>query len=330
MIEKLLSISPKNMDAAFLINSGAEAVENAAKICMRKRPGSKFGISFQGGFHGRTLGALSLTNSNKVQKKGYLRLPYLRLPFDDDAGEILERMLRIEASADEIAFIILEHVQGEGGYNVAPKKMVADVRRIAKANGIPYIADEVQCGMGRTGKWWAFENYGIVPDVFTSAKALQVAAVVSEKSMFPNDPGAISSTWGGGHIIDLAMGMKTIEVIRRDKLLESNARLGKSMLRRLVEIPGTRNPRGLGLMLACDLPNPDFRDDVVAECATRGLLVLGCGRMGIRVIPPYVTKEEEAMEGLEIIEDSIKECGRKGFAHKGAICDFVHCGKTIS
>jgi 4-aminobutyrate aminotransferase len=330
MIETLLSISPKNMDAAFLINSGAEAVENATKICMRKRPGSKFGIAMESGWHGRTLGALSLTNSNKVHKKGYMRLPSLRLPFDESAGERFERILHAEASADEIAFIIIEHVQGEGGYNIAPKKMVEDVRRIAKENNIPYIADEVQCGMGRTGKWWAFENYGIVPDVFSCAKALQVGAVVSEKSTFPNDPGAISSTWGGGHIIDLAMGMKTVEVIKRDKLLEKNARLGKSLLTRLIEIPGAMNPRGLGLMLAFDLKTKDLRDDVVAECATRGLLVLGCGRAGIRVIPPYVTSDEAAMEGMQIIEDSIRDCSKKGFSHKGAICDFIRCGTTIS
>jgi 4-aminobutyrate aminotransferase len=284
----------------------------------------------ENGWHGRTLGALSLTNSNKVHKKGYMRFPSLRLPYDDSAGERLERILRAEASADEIAFIIIEHVQGEGGYNIAPKKMVEDVRRIAKTNGIPYIADEVQCGMGRTGKWWAFENYGIVPDVFSCAKALQVGAVVSEKSMFPNDPGAISSTWGGGHIIDLAMGMKTIEIIKRDKLLEKNVRLGKSMLKRLTEITGAINPRGLGLMIAFDLHTKDFRDDVIAECAMRGLLVLGCGPKGIRIIPPYVTSTDAAMEGLQIIEESIKECGRKGFTHKGAICDFVHCGTTIS
>lgn len=330
MIESLLSISPKGMDAAFLINSGAEAVENAIKICMRKRPGTKFGISMESGWHGRTLGALSLTNSNKVHKEGYMRLPMLRLPYDQGAGEEFERMIRAEASPGEIGFLIIEHVQGEGGYNIADRKMVADLRRIAQENGIPYISDEVQAGMGRTGRWWAFENYGIVPDVFTCAKALQVGAVVSSKPMFPNDPGAISSTWGGGHVLDLALGMKTIEIIRRDRLLESNARLGKTMLKRLQEIEGIQNPRGLGLMLAFDLPTKEKRNDVVAECAKRGLLVLGCGRSGIRIIPPFVTKEEDAMAGLRIIEDAVKECSRKGFAHSGPICDFIHCGNMVS
>ncbi len=327
LIEDLTGISPKPLDTAFLINSGAEAVENAMKICMRKRPGTKFGISMQSGWHGRTLGALSLTNSNKVHKKGYMRLPMLRLPYDESAGEELERVLRSEAAADEVGFLIIEHVQGEGGYNVAPKAMVADLRRMAGEHGIPYISDEVQAGMGRTGRWWAFEHYGIEPDVFTCAKALQVAAVVSRKEMFPNDPGAISSTWGGGHILDMALGMKTIEIIKKDKLLEKNARLGKYMLSALEDIGGIDNQRGLGLMMAFDLPDIEMRDNVIAECAKSGLLLLGCGHSGIRLIPPYVTRKEDADKAMEIIERSVKECRRKGFSHTGPICDFIHCGR---
>ncbi len=328
LIEDLTGISPKPLDTAFLINSGAEAVENAMKICMRQRPGTKFGISMQSGWHGRTLGALSLTNSNKVHKKGYMRLPMLRLPYDESAGAELERVLRSEAAPEEVGFLIIEHVQGEGGYNVAPKGMVADLRRIAKENGIPYISDEVQAGMGRTGKWWAFEHYGIEPDVFTCAKALQVAAVVSRKEMFPNDPGAISSTWGGGHILDMALGMKTIERIKKEKLLEKNARLGKYMLSALEDIGGIDNQRGLGLMMAFDLPGIELRDNVIAECAKNGLLLLGCGQSGIRLIPPYVTQKEDADKAMEIIDGSVKECRRKGFSHTGPICDFIHCGRV--
>jgi 4-aminobutyrate aminotransferase len=136
MLETLTSISPKGMDSAFLINSGAEAVENAIKICMRKRPGTKFGISMERGWHGRTLGALSLTNSNYVHKKNYMRLPMMRLPYDESACERLDRIIHAEASPEEIGFIIIEHVQGEGGYNIAPKKMVQDLRKIASDHGI--------------------------------------------------------------------------------------------------------------------------------------------------------------------------------------------------
>ncbi len=330
MIEELVSVSPRGMDAAFLINSGAEAVENAIKICMRRRPATKFGISMESGWHGRTLGALSLTNSNRAHKAGYMRFPMMRLPFDEAAPACLERILRSEASAEEIGFLIIEHVQGEGGYNIAPKKMVVELRKITERAGIPYIADEIQCGMGRTGKWWGFEHYGITPDVFTGGKALQAGAVVSSRKRFPNSAGAISSTWGGGHIIDLAMGMRTIEVIRRERLLRSNAALGGRMLRRLHEIRGVSNQRGLGLMLALDLPDAAMRDNVIVECARNGLLVLGCGRRGIRIIPPYVTGDDDADAGLGILEAAVKKCREHRFRHSGAICEFIHCGRHIA
>jgi 4-aminobutyrate aminotransferase len=327
MIEEITDIAPRGFDSAFLINSGAEAVENAIKICMRKRPGTKFGISMERGWHGRTLGALSLTNSNYVHKRGYMRLPMVRLPYNENAAERLDRLLRTEASPDEIGFVMVEHVQGEGGYNIAPKRMVEDLRRITHDNGIPYIADEVQSGVGRTGRWWAFEHYGITPDIFTSAKALQVAAVVAPHSMFPREPGAISSTWGGGHIIDMALGIRTIEVIKKDKLLSRNARLGHYMLRCLNDMKGITGQRGLGLMLAFDLPTARLRDNLIAECTARGLILLGCGTKGIRLVPPYVAAKEDVDTAFAVIEAALKRVSVRGFTHHGAICDFVHCGK---
>ncbi|MEW6722214.1 MAG: aminotransferase class III-fold pyridoxal phosphate-dependent enzyme [Candidatus Micrarchaeota archaeon] len=330
MLDTLASISPRHLDTAFLINSGAEAVENAIKICMRKRPGSKLGISMKQGWHGRTLGALSFTNTKKVHKKGYMRLPALRLPYDERAGEELERILRAEASAEEIAFVLIEHVQGEGGYNVAPEGMVREIRKITMEHGIPYVSDEVQSGMGRTGRWWAFEHYSITPDVFSAAKALQVGAVVSSKKMFPDEPGALSSTWGGGHALDLALGARTIEIIKQEKLLSSNRRIGEYALKALQELPGALNPRGLGLMLAFDLTDTETRDDVVAECAKRGLLVLGCGPRGIRLIPPYVVSREDVDAAYSVLADAISSCSRKGFRHTGPICDFIHCGHHIT
>jgi 4-aminobutyrate aminotransferase len=280
----------------------------------------------QNGWHGRTLGALSLTNSNAVHKKNYMRLPMLRLPYSEGADERLERILRSEASADEIGFIIIEHVQGESGYNIAPKKMVEDLRKVAADNGIPYISDEVQAGMGRTGRWWAFEHFGITPDVFTAAKALQVGAVVSKSSMFPHEPGAISSTWGGGHSLDLALGMKTIHVIKKDKLLGRNERMGRYLLGRIRELE-VSGQRGLGLMLAFDLPSASVRDNLIAECAKRGLLLLGCGTKGIRLVPPYIIERDDADLALETIEAALKRISSRGFTHHGPICEFVHCGK---
>ena len=327
MIEELTEISPRGFDSAFLINSGAEAVENAIKICMRKRPGTKFGISMERGWHGRTLGALSLTNSNQVHKRGYMRFPMLRLPYDESAVERFEKMLKTEAAPEEIGFLLIEHVQGEGGYNIAPKKMVEGLRKVASDNGIPYISDEVQSGMGRTGRWWAFEHYGITPDVFTSGKALQVAAVVAPSRMFPHEPGAISSTWGGGHTLDLALGMKTIEIIKKEKLLSKNTKMGKYLLGELESVKGISNRRGLGMMLAFDMPSPAARDRLIAECATNGLLLLGCGMRSVRLVPPYVITEEDADTAISIIEASVKRISAKGFSHHGAICEFVHCGK---
>ncbi|MCH7568315.1 MAG: aspartate aminotransferase family protein [Nanoarchaeota archaeon] len=325
MIESLLDISPgKDFNAAFLVNSGAEAVENAIKICMRSRRKTKFGISMQGAFHGRTVGALSLHHSNPIHRKGYMLLPNFGLPFDDTAGEKLENIIKSKG-VDKVGFVILECFQGEGGYNIASKKMVKDLRKITSKHEIPLICDEVQSGVGRTGKWWAFEYFDVKPEIFTSAKALQVGAVVSSKKMFPNEVGAISSTWGGGHVLDLALGMKTLEVIKKDKLLASNRKNGEYCLKSLQNIDGITSQRGLGLMLAFDLPSARVRDNVVIECAKNGLLVLSCGEKSIRVIPPYVIEKKEIDEGLEIIEKAVKVCAEKGFRHKGKVCDFMEC-----
>lgn len=329
LLESLLSISPKQMNAAFLVNSGAEAVENAIKICMRSRPRKKFLISLKGAFHGRTLGALTLTNSKPVQKKGYMSLPVLHLPFDESAGEELAEIIQ-KHSPEQIASLILECVQGEGGYRVAPQKLVRSLRKITKEYAIPFICDEVQSGMGRSGEWWAFQHYGIVPDAFTAAKALQVGAVVSQKSRFPSETGAISSTWGGGHILDMAMGVKTIEIIKKQKLLERNKKIGTYLLKSLKDMKGAENPRGLGLMTAFDLSSPQFRDNVIIESAKHGLIVLGCGQRGIRVIPPFIIQKEEIDEGIGVLQSAIKKCSQKSFSHSGPICQFMECGQSTS
>ena len=153
---------------------------------------------------------------------------------------------------------------------------------------------------------------------------------MAPKNMFPKEPGAISSTWGGGHVLDLAIGIKTIEIIKKEKMLESNRKMGGYILNRLKDIKNLSNPRGLGLMLAFDIIDHASRDNVVAECAKRGLLVLGCGTRGIRLIPPYVVVKEDVDKALEILEAAIKTCTKRGFNHSGSICDFIHCGKTLS
>jgi 4-aminobutyrate aminotransferase len=309
LMEELISIAPKGMNQAFFINSGAEADENAMKICIRKH-GGVYGVSFEFAFHGRTQGALSFTNSKVVHSKGYWQYPSHRIPFDDSAPEKLEEVIKREGGDENLAFVIMEVMQGEGGYRIGSKEMVRGIRKVTRAHGIPLICDEVQSGMGRTGKWWAFEHYGIKPDVFTSAKALQVGAVVAKKSMFPSDPGAISSTWGGGHILDLAMGVETIRTIKKDKLLDNCKRMGNYLVRELKKLrkdyPHIVNPRGLGLMCAFDLHDKDVRDHMHARMLERGLVTLGTGHSGIRLIPPFIVTKSEIDEAMEVIADSME------------------------
>ncbi len=322
-IEELLSIT-KGMNRAFLVNSGAEAVENCIKIAMRSRPKAKYGLSFDHAFHGRTLGALSLTHSKPVHKKNYLAIPTQTLSFSEHGANELESLIKKD-SKESIAFVILEHIQGEGGYNPAPRKMVTDIRKICRENSIPYIADEVQSGMGRTGEWWAFENFNIKPDIFSSAKALQVGAVVSTKDQFPQEEGAISSTWGGGQIIDMAVGIETIKTIKRDKLLTKNNVNGRHIMKRMQEL-SLLNPRGIGLMCAFDMQNKKIRNDIIIECITNGLVVIGCGERGIRLIPPYIIEKNHIAEAFRIIESAIKKCTKQGFKHSGKICHYLDCG----
>lgn len=329
LIEELVSISPKGMNAGFLVNSGAEAVENAIKISMRRRPKTQFSVSFNGAFHGRTLGALSLHHSKPVHRRGYLLEPNKELPFDETAPDVLKKIIDSNG-ADSIGFVILEHFQGEGGYRIPSNSMVKGIYSIAQKHKIPYIADEVQAGMGRTGKWWSFEHYNVKPDVFSSAKALQVGAVVSSKNNFPSDPGSISSTWGGGHIIDMALGLKTIEIIKRDRLLNRNTVMGNKMLNSLQKIDGLTNPRGRGLMLAFDMPDSITREKFIIEALKNGLVLLGAGERSVRVIPPYVIDQKEIDEGLRVIESTTNKVLKKYFELKGRICDFMDCSYTYT
>lgn len=329
LLEELTGIAPKGLNAAFLVNSGAEAVENAIKICMRSRPGTKFGVALERAFHGRTLGALSLTGSSTVQKRGYLRIPVKRLPYTDEAASRLEQMIEQEAPAEELGFVILECVQGEGGYRFASQKMVRDLRAVTKKHNIPLICDEVQAGMGRTGKWWSFQHFGITPEAFSAAKALQVGAVAANKKLFPGEVGALSSTWGGGHVLDLAIGLKSIQIIKKHKLLSKNEKTGNYLVSGLADLPNVTEARGLGLMTAFDLPQ-GMRDNVVIECVKRGLLVLATGKRSIRVIPPYIITKEQVDEGLRVLEEAIKTCSRKGFTHTGKVCEFMTCASKKS
>ena len=334
LIEELTSITPKGLNSAFLINSGAEAVENCIKIALRKQKQAKYGISFQNSFHGRTLGALSCTNSKAVQKKNFLSIPMKRLPYSEDALCELERLLNQESSPNEIGFIIIEAVQGEGGYNIAPKQLMKELRKFTLKHDIPLICDEVQSGMARTGKWWAFQHFNIKPDIMSSAKALQVGAAIANRKLFPSEAGSISSTWGGGHIIDLAIGAKTIKIIKKRKLLNNINRQGIYLKKRLTEIQNTTNQlfsiRGLGLMIAFDLKTKAIRNNILVECIKNGLVLLGCGGKGIRMIPPYIVSKKELDEALFILENALNKFKSSKAKHSGLICNYLTCGENIT
>ncbi len=330
LIEELISITPKGLNSAFLINSGAEAVENCMKLALRKQGSARFGIAFNKSFHGRTMGALSATSSKPIHKQSFLSIPMKHFDFSENSLEDIEKTVKKEQK--NVGFIIIEAVQGEGGYNIASNDLMGGLRRLTKKYDIPFIVDEVQSGMARTGRWWAVEHYNLIPDLMSAAKALQFGASIANIRYQPK-PGSISSTWGGGHTLDLAIGLKTIKIIKRRKLLKNIKRMGDYLIKRLNEISTgekIENVRGLGLMIAFDLSSKEMRNNLIVECMKNGLVLLGCGERTIRVIPPYIISEKEADEGIDIIEKSILKIRDTKFKHKGKICSYLTCGDGVS
>jgi 4-aminobutyrate aminotransferase len=327
LLEELISITPKGLNMAFLNNSGAEAVENCLKMAMRKRKHATVGFSFHGAFHGRTIGALSCTDSKPIQKKNFWELNVKHLPYDINALYILEKEAARRKSGD-IGFVILETIQGEGGYRVISKELIQGIRKFCDTNDVPMIIDEVQSGLGRTGKWWASEHFNVKPDLMSSAKALQVgASITSEK--FMTEPGSISSTWGGGSRIDLALGLESIREIKRRNLLANINNVGLYLKNSLSKLPEpASNVRGLGLMLAFDMPSKQIRNNLIIECLQNGLVLLGCGNSGVRVIPPYIVSKKEVDQAMEILESAILKTRKSSFKHKGKICNYLSCGEV--
>lgn len=302
LAEKISSIIPLGFKS-FFINSGAEAVENAIKIAYR-RMGPLPGIACAGAFHGRTLGALTFTSSRPVHKYNFPEFPVKRIKFcindNDQEIDAVESMLK----ENKIAFILTEVVQGEGGYNVASKKFIQNLRKYATQYGIPLIFDEVQSGIGHTGKWWAFEHYNVRPDIMSAAKALQVGATMYDKKLEPSERSALSSTWGGGSRIDMAVGARTIDVIKRYKLLDNATRMGNLLRKGLQEIVGKKgviDVRGLGLMIGLEFDTRARREKRIFELFKNGLLTLGAGPKSLRIIPPLIITKEKIEEGLEIM-----------------------------
>jgi 4-aminobutyrate aminotransferase len=309
LAESVKSIIPSGFKT-FFVNSGAEAVENAIKLAFRKMSGQTPsllpGVSCVNAFHGRTLGALSFTFSKPVQKAGFPELPVLRIKFcSDDEDPEIEAISKV-LDEHRVAFVMTEVIQGEGGYNFASKKFIANLRRYADQHKVPLILDEVQSGMGRTGKWWAFEHYGVRPDIMSVAKALQVGMTAYEQKYDPSEQGALSSTWGGGSRIDLAVGAATIKVIKNDGLIDNAESMGEQLKRGISDISndirtGIVGIRGMGLMIGLEFNSKERRDQLITEAFRNGLLLLPAGQKAMRVIPPLVISSEEVDEGLELM-----------------------------
>jgi 4-aminobutyrate aminotransferase len=336
--ERLVSVTPDGLDMLFFSNSGAEAVEGALKLA-RYVTGRQGIISFTGAFHGRTLGALSVTTSSARYRKNYhplipsvYQVPYpycFRCAFGckPDACnlrclEFLKEIMEREISPDEVAAIIFEPVLGEGGYFPAPCEFVTGLRDLCTKHGILLIADEVQSGIGRTGKWFAVENSGLTPDIMTTAKGIAsgmpLSAVVSTHVLMEKWPSGAHGTTFGGNPVSCAASIATIDVIREEGLLERASALGESTLERLREFadvhPSIGSIRGYGFMIGIEFvkdngdPDREACDKVLEHCLNKGLILINCGleRNVIRFIPPLIVSDIEMEMGLDIFEEGLK------------------------
>ena len=320
-------------------NSGTEAVETALKLAMHATGREKF-ISFFGSFHGRTLGSLSLTSSKAAQRLGFKRqaldvvhLPYpneYRNPFRDDecdgggAGQgalnwIENRLFKTTTPPEEVAAIVVEPVQGEGGYVPAPKIFLEGLRRICDEHGILLVVDEVQSGMGRTGKMFACDHYGLKADIVCIAKGiasgLPLGACVSRADLMDWKPGAHASTFGGNPVA-CAAALKTIELLERE-LVANSAEVGGYLKRGLEKLMSKYDcigdVRGMGMMIGVEFikdrtsrtPDPELRDRVEMATFERGVILLGAGHNTIRWSPPLILTKENVDVALEIFDDAI-------------------------
>ena len=326
-MERLAAIAPFDERArVFLTNSGTEAIEGAIKLARYHTHRAGI-IAFDGGFHGRTMGALSLTNSKVKQRAGFGPLlpmvhhapfPRVRAWREGTGGDgsaeldVLRSTIfgRLIAPSD-VAAIVVEPVQGEGGYFPAPAAFLAGLRDICDEHGIMLIADEIQTGMGRTGTWWAIEQAGIEPDIVTSAKGIAsgmpIGAIIARESVWTWPPGAHGSTFAGNPVC-AAAGLATLELI--DGELRDNAgRMGALLRAGLEEAAASttmiRDIRGLGLMLGVEFASHGAAEAVQQAAFERGLLVLECGEASLRFSPPLIVTEEEIATALGIFAEAM-------------------------
>jgi 4-aminobutyrate aminotransferase len=334
LAERLSKIAPMPGPHRFYYgNSGAEAIESALKIA-RYHTGRQQIIAFYGAFHGRTMGALSLTASKPQQRRRFAPLvpgvTHVLYPDVYRKGEgdalacarfIEEKVFKTTVAPEEVAAIFVEPVQGEGGYVPAPTVFMQELRRICDRHGILLVADEVQSGIGRTGKWWAIEHTGVHPDIVCSAKGIAsgmpLSVMMTKADIMNWVPGSHASTFGGNPVC-IAAALATLDVIERDGLLRNSEEVGNYMKQRMADWPRKHalvgDVRGHGLMigveLVCDkdLKTPAIaeRDQVIDFAFERGVLFLGCGPNTIRIAPPLITTKEQADIAMDVLEESLE------------------------
>lgn len=338
LAEKFNQIAPFEEDAiSFMTNSGTESVEAAIKLARYHTGRSEF-IGFFGGFHGRTMGAVTFTASKPHYHKGFFPLmngvvhapypdpyhPLLHLRKGEDIGTAVVRYIEEEIlgrilPADDVAGILIEPIQGEGGYIVPPESFFPALRALCDRHGILLIADEVQAGVGRTGKWWSIEHFGVEPDIITVAKGVAsgvpLGAMIARKSVATWPKGSHGNTYGGNPLA-CAASLATLELIETE-YMQNAAEVGSYTLARLGEM-AERHPsigcvRGKGFMIGVEFVKDQethkgdekLRDAVVDLAFERGLLLLGCGKSVIRISPPLSTSRAEIDEGLAIFEEAV-------------------------
>jgi len=339
--ERLSAVAPMPGPHRFYYgNSGAEAVECALKIA-RYHTGRQNVIAFFGAFHGRTMGALSLTASKPQQRRRFaplvpgvthVRYPYAYRgcsggPQEEEAFAlgcaryIEEKLFKTTLPPEEVAAIFIEPIQGEGGYVVAPPIFMQELRRICDKYGILLVADEVQSGAGRTGKWWAIEHTGVEPDIVCMAKGIAsgmpLGVCMTRAEIMDWKPGSHASTFGGNPVC-IAAALATMDILEREGIANA-AKMGEFMFDRLRSWPQrfgiVGEVRGRGLMIGIEIvkdqqsrePAGAWRDRIVDLAFERGLLILGCGETAVRLAPPLIVNQHEACIALDILEEAIAQ-----------------------
>jgi 4-aminobutyrate aminotransferase len=340
LAERLSKVAPMPGPHKFYYgNSGAEAIECALKLA-RYHTKRQQVIAFFGAFHGRTMGALSLTASKPQQKRRFSPMvpgvTHVRYPDvyrgcsggPQDAEKfalgcaryIEDKLFKTILAPEEVAAIFVEPIQGEGGYVVAPTVFMQELRRICDKHGILLVVDEVQSGVGRTGKWWAVEHTGVHPDIVCMAKGIAsgmpLSITMSKADLMDWIPGSHASTFGGNPVC-IAAALATLDVIEKEGLLRNSQEVGEHMMARMAEWPKKHrivgDVRGRGLMIGVEIVKDQAtreygaseRDQVVELAFERGVLLLGCGPSTVRIAPPLIVTKDEADIAMDVLEEAI-------------------------